>query len=470
MMLDFILIINYKFMDKEIFLGIDVSKGYADFIPLNTRGESVEKSFQLTDNSIGRKQLVTIIKKWLSSGAESIYCGLESTGGYENNWYYSLKGLQSQEKVFACRLNPKVVKSTGDAKLRRTITDRVSAENIALYLSKFREDVDYGLQHVTREEFKVGRDILTGTRMLIKQRTQLLNQLEKWLYDSFPEVLTYCRNGVPLWLLKLLIKYPSAKKVSSAKGGILKIKGISSKKASKLKSLAKQSNKSVNLAKEHLISTTAKEILHKYELVNSQEKYLIDLYKDHDDVKLLQSIVSVGLKSAVTFVLEIDGVDRFDDVKKIASYFGLHPTYKESGDGRWGNHMSKRGRGTMRANLYMCAKSGIRFNEPLKDIYARCRAKGMGYNQAIGAAMHKLLRIIYGVLKSKKPFDAEVDRNNQEKAKEKQKMIKENRKQKLKEKRKSLHRYQGKNLDGPMSGRKALKTKKQMASQTSDLK
>lgn len=453
-------------MVKDIFLGIDVSKGYADFIPLDIKGDSIEESFQLTDNATGRKQLSVLIKQWLSNGAKSIYCGVESTGGYENNWYYLLKGLQSQEKVFVSRLNPKVVKSTGDARLRRTITDRVSAENIAHYLSKFSEDVDYGLKHKSSEDFKVGRDILTGIRMHIKQRTQLFNQLEKWLYDSFPEVLTYCRNGIPVWLLKLLETYPTAKKVSDSKGGILKIKGISNKKAEKLKSLSKTSKQKVSPAKEYLIATTAREIIHKNTLIASQEKYLIDIYKDHDDVKLVTSIIGVGIKSAVTFVLEIDGVERFDDVKKIAAYFGVHPTFKESGDGKWGNHMSKRGRGTMRAALYMCAKTGVRFNEPLKEIYARCRAKGMNYNQAIGAAMHKLLRIIYGVLKSKKAFDTEVDKKNQQNAKEKQKLNEKNNKEKLKEKKKIIHRYQAENSQGPISGRKAVKLKKQKESQT----
>lgn len=57
----------------------------------------------------------------------------------------------------------------------------------------------------------------------------------------------------------------------------------------------------------------------------------------------------------------------------------------------------------------------------------------MNYNQANGAAMHKLLRIIFGVLKSQKPFDAEVDRKNQMNSKEKQKLNKE--KNKLKQKK-----------------------------------
>lgn len=40
---------------------------------------------------------------------------------------------------------------------------------------------------------------------------------------------------------------------------------------------------------------------------------------------------------------------------------------------------------------------------------------------------------------------------------------------KLKEEKKSLHRNQSKNIDGPISGRKAVKTKKQTASQIPNL-
>jgi hypothetical protein len=94
---------------------------------------------------------------------------------------------------------------------------------------------------------------------------------------------------------------------------------------------------------------------------------------------------------------------------------------------------------------------------------------GMKHNQAIGAAKHKLLRIIYGMLKTKKAFDAGVDRKNQENAKEKQNQAKENKKGNLKEEKRSLHQYQSKNIDGPIAGRRAVKTKKQTASQIPNL-
>lgn len=71
-------------------------------------------------------------------------------------------------------------------------------------------------------------------------------------------------------MLRLLETYPSATAVSRSKGGILKIKGISAKKADKLKLLAKQNTRGVNPGKAHLIVTTAKEILHRCSLIDSQ--------------------------------------------------------------------------------------------------------------------------------------------------------------------------------------------------------
>jgi len=41
--------------------------------------------------------------------------------------------------------------------------------------------------------------------------------------------------------------------------------------------------------------------------------------------------------------------------------------------------------------------------------------------QAIGVIMHKLTRVIYGMLKSKKSFDPEVDKKNRNKTVEQQK-------------------------------------------------
>lgn len=69
------------------FLGVDVSKGYADFTLLDPRKNQLEKAFQLDDTGKGhdvlKKQLLRMIKAHKIS---HLYCGVESTGGFENNW------------------------------------------------------------------------------------------------------------------------------------------------------------------------------------------------------------------------------------------------------------------------------------------------------------------------------------------------------------------------------------------------
>ncbi len=460
-------------MEKIGFLGIDVSKGYADFILLDNKDQVMEACFQLIDDIVGRKKLKDLISVWQQQGLEQLYCGVESTGGYENNWYSFLKGSFPKESgVQVCRINPKGVKAVGDALLRRTITDGVSAENIASYLIRFPKKLNYGQQgEQSNDSFKDGRQHLTFIRMQKKQKVQLSNQLEKLLYQHFPELMVYCRNGTPVWLLSMLIKYPTAKAV--IKAGTVKlqgIKGISEDKAKAIIAKAAGSTQNISLEISHVIMVTSKELLHKEDLITEEKKYLVNLHKDSQEVILLSSIPGVGVDSAVIFDLEIEDISRFETVKQMASFFGVHPTFKQSGDGKWGNFMSKTGRSELRAALYMPALSAVRCNPILKQVYARFRAKGMSHYQAIGVVMHKLLRMMYGILKSKTAFNPDIDQQNQQKAKDKQhdkeQKIKEDKKlQKLKK-----NRFQAISQSAPISRRKEQALKKQEASQTSPSK
>jgi transposase len=453
-------------MKTKAFLGIDVSKGYADFLLLDEKKQRVEEAFMLEDNGKGREELKALIEKWFSQGVEQLYCGVESTGGYENNWYSFLKTLPAGGKVQVARLNAKAVKAVSDAALKRTITDAVSAENIAVYLISFAEKVDYCKREMKQvDAFKEGRQHNSFIRMQQKQKVQLSNQLEKLLYQHFSEILVYCRHGIPVWLLRLLSKYSCATAV--VKAGLAKlsaIKGISIDKAGALLQKASQSTQLVSSQIQHVIAATATEILHKEDMLQQEKTYLTKLYEQDEQVKLITSIKCIGVGSAVALMLEIEEVTRFMLVKKITAYFGVHPTFKQSGDGTWGSHMSKKGRSEIRAVLYMASLSGIRCNPILKQLYARCRAKGMKHYQAMGVVMHKLLRIIYGVLKNKKEFDETIDQKNQSQAAEKQKQSEQEQKENKKIAEQKKYRYQSVSTEAPISRRAAQKRKKQIAS------
>jgi transposase len=457
-------------MEKKGMLGIDVSKGYADFLLLGSDANVLEEGFQLSDNKEGRQKLKELITGWQVQGLEELYCGVESTGGYENLWYSYLKTAFKESKVYVCRINPRGVKAVGDAALKRTITDAVSAENIATYMISFSKKLDYGTTTIPLDDgFKEGRQHITYIRMLQKQKIQLGNQLEKLLYQYFSEMLVYCRHGSPVWLLSMLVKYPSAAMVVKAGAArISAIKGISAEKALSVVAKARDSMQDVSPQIGHVIMVTAREVLHRETLIKEEKQYLADLYKESEEVILISSMPGVGTDSAVVIALEIGDVNRFESAKKMASFFGVHPTFKQSGDGIWGNHMSKKGRGEIRSVLYMASLSAVRFNPILKQLYARFRTQGMSHYQAAGVVMHKMLRIIFGMLKNKTKFCAETDVQNQQQSKEKQHEKEQKDKTDKKVKKQKKHRFQKATIQAPISMRAEQKIRKQIASQASD--
>jgi len=66
--------------------------------------------------------------------------------------------------------------------------------------------------------------------------------------------------------------------------------------------------------------------------------------------------------------------------------------------------MSKKGRASMRAILYMCAQTAVIYDEHMKKIYHKHRSKARIIKQAIGVIMQKMLRIIWECLPVTQPI------------------------------------------------------------------
>ena len=398
-------------MEKQHYLGIDVSKGYADFTILNKEKTIVEENFQLDDTFEGHQQLFNFLKTHFATYSKlTLYCAVESTGGYENNWYNSLHKYQSVMNLFVARLNPLGVHHSSKATLNRITTDKESAKNIAEYLISYPEKVDY-----QREPFlSTAKRVWTFISLLKKQKTQLYNELESILYIANPEIIPYCSDGLRVWTLKLLEKYPTAKHIARAKvESISKIPYVSKLRATELVENAKNSVASgADETTKEIIISLVKQI---FSLKMNIDKHLKILESNIDlpnEIEILKSFDGIGTYSAVGLMLEIGSIERFNSSKKLASFFGIHPAYRESGDGKSTVRMSKKGRKQPRHILFNVTRYGIAHNEFIKNIYAKHLKKGMAKKAAMGAIMHKILRIIYGMLKNRKSFDAQIDRNN----------------------------------------------------------
>lgn len=399
----------------SFFMGIDVSKGYADFVILDQQKQRVMENFQLDDTFQGHSRLYEILTQFLAKHQKTtLYAALESTGGFENNWYQALLNFQASLPIQTARLNPKGVMHNSKADLKRNKTDKISAQSVAEYLISHPEKVIY-----QQEDSLAGlRKQWSFIQMLTKQSTQLLNQLHSLIYTANPELLSFCRDGIPDWVVKLLLQYPTAKQLARAQEKTLsKIPYVTIDRAKTLIGAAKNSvASSIDDITAQLVIATAKQLLHLKETITAQNK-LMATQCDRPEVQLLKTFVGIGDTLSIGLMIEIQSISRFKSAKHLASFWGVHPMYKISGDGSGSFKMSKQGRVQPRRLLFLVALTAINHNPVIKPLYEYHIQQGRERMDAIGICMHKILRIIYGMLKNNTAFDPQIDNRNRQRNK-----------------------------------------------------
>jgi transposase len=121
---------------------------------------------------------------------------------------------------------------------------------------------------------------------------------------------------------------------------------------------------------------------------------------------LLESIPGIGAKTTASLLGELPDLTRFTSVKQVAAYAGLSVQQHLSGSSIHGKpRLSKRGNAKLRKALFYPAMVAIRFNPLIREFAQRLRAAGKREKAILGAAMRKLLHIVYGVLRTGRPFN-----------------------------------------------------------------
>ena len=123
---------------------------------------------------------------------------------------------------------------------------------------------------------------------------------------------------------------------------------------------------------------------------------------------LLTSIPGVGDRVS-TYCLAWLQAERFSNVRQAVAFVGLSPSHHQSGDSVHGKtRVSKVGHTRLRKILYLPAMSATRYNPAAKALSKRLKAAGKPGKAIICAVMRKLIHWIFGVLKSKQPFDVKL--------------------------------------------------------------
>ena len=148
------------------------------------------------------------------------------------------------------------------------------------------------------------------------------------------------------------------------------------------------------------------------------EKQIADLERDINDhidrhgelkrdAELLRSIPGLGDLTVAKLLAYAGDVRRFTSAKALAAFVGVTPRQRLSGSSVKGRTvMSRTGHAELRRALYMPGLLARRHNPLLKAFGDRLHATGLAPKAVVGAVMRKLTHLIYGVVTSEKPFDA----------------------------------------------------------------
>ena len=144
------------------------------------------------------------------------------------------------------------------------------------------------------------------------------------------------------------------------------------------------------------------------------QKQIADHIEGHPelarDAALLASIPGLGVVTIARVLGYLGDVRRFDSAKALAAFLGVTPRRKESGTSLKGRScFSRAGHGEMRRALYMPALVALRHNPLVKTFGERVRQTGLAPKAVVGACMHKLAMLIYGVLRSGLLFDVNFE-------------------------------------------------------------
>jgi transposase len=123
---------------------------------------------------------------------------------------------------------------------------------------------------------------------------------------------------------------------------------------------------------------------------------------------LLLTIPGIGAATAARLLAECRAITAFDSARAYAAFSGLVPREHQSGTLHRRPRLAKLGSARLRKALYFPALTAIRYNPLMVAFSAKLRAAGKHKMVIVAAVMRKLLHVVYGVLKSQRPFDPAI--------------------------------------------------------------
>ena len=386
-----------------IYVGIDVAKDKHDCFITNSDGEVLFPVFTIQNNRNGFDDLFSKIQSF-SSDVSNIKVGLEATGHYS----YNLLGYLIDKGLPTFVINPLHTNLYRKSlSLRKTKTDKVDARTIAMMLMSDVNLKSYSDTSYHNEELKS----LTRYRFdKVQERAQLKQSVSRLVTILFPELEKLVPSLHLASVYALLSELPSAREIASchlthltkllenaSKGRYSRERAIEIREAARVSIGSNMPAKSLELRHTlRLIGELDSEITE----IESEIKRIMDQIPSP-----ILTIPGIGYRMGAMILAEIGDFSRFDSPDKILAYAGASPSTYQSGQMESSySHMEKRGSRYLRYALINAAKYVCHWDETFGAYLQKKISEGKHYNVAITHATKKLVRLIYAMEKSGKPY------------------------------------------------------------------
>jgi transposase len=120
---------------------------------------------------------------------------------------------------------------------------------------------------------------------------------------------------------------------------------------------------------------------------------------------VIMSVPGIGYINGAMILGEIGDIRRFKNSAKLLAFAGLDPTVCQSGKfTAKSTKMSKRGSKMLRFALINAAWQSTLHDKTFNDYYDLKRSQGLNHYGALGHVAHKLVRVIFKLLKDNISF------------------------------------------------------------------
>ena len=403
--------------------GIDVGKYFSEMIILAPSNE-VYAHLKFDHDLEGINKVISLLKRAEKDFNSPPMVAMESTGHYHKILFYSLHNAGFEIAV----TNPIQTDSIKNIGIRKVKNDKSDARRIAL-LYRFQslktsyipsEEIDC-LRALCRQYYSLSDELTAYKNRLIG----IVDQIMLNFSSVFKDIA--CHSS-----LAILESYPTPKDIVNAdKNQLVSIIQKASKK--NLKWATEKYDILYLKAKEFeplSLSTPANLIMLDLNIsmvrklgealdkvLSSIHAFILeDASKDLPAlsfcIELLRSIPGIDTLTAATILSEIGDFSAFSKPGKLVAYFGIDPSVHQSGQFvGTRNKISKRGPRLLRRVLFTTVLANIRrkcngeIDNPILYNFYKAKCISKPKMVAIVAVMHKLVSIIYAVLRDKKPFE-----------------------------------------------------------------